>query len=299
MKVSRFAVAAVLAAAMLLSSGCDSDRLAQFGNFAAAGTAYVASFHTLTKDAGSAFIAADSATFITARAQAVPTAASAPQTITMIASDDVVLKNYLGSLQALDAHADVLASIFTAIAALTNGKASAATVTSVNALIDSLNTLNPQIEKVNFGGKSVKDYAGTATSFVVTRFEVHSLNKLLEERAPVIDRALALQVAAVTALSDQLKTSLSASLESQEQTKVLTPYVSPGSLPASWAADREAYIRQNVVLSSASSAQAAIKTLRADFGTLVQDPKATIDWKTLLDLIGKMASYVAAAEATK
>ena len=55
----RKSAAAVFVAASALLSGCDSDRLAQFGNFAAAGTAYVASFHTLTKDAGSAFIAAD------------------------------------------------------------------------------------------------------------------------------------------------------------------------------------------------------------------------------------------------
>ncbi len=289
----RKSAAAVFVAASALLSGCDSDRLAQFGNFAAAGTAYVASFHTLTKDAGSAFIAADSAFFIAARA------ASPPQSTATLAADDVVDKNILANLQKLDAHADVLASLFTAIAALTDGKASAASVTSVNALIDSLNAWNPQIEKLKFGGKTVKDYAGTVTSFIVTRYEVHSLNKLLQERASIINRALTLQVAAVKLLSDVLETSLSASLEAQEKTKVLAPFLAPGSLPASWASDREAYIRQNVVLASANAAEAAIKTLQADFALLIQDPKAKIDWKTLLDEIGKMASYVAAVEASK
>ncbi len=55
---------------LTILSGCDPDRLGQFSAFAAAGSLYVSSLHQVIAQAGSAMIAADSASLITARRDA-------------------------------------------------------------------------------------------------------------------------------------------------------------------------------------------------------------------------------------
>ncbi len=280
--------------------GCDTDRLAQFGAFAAAGTAYVAIFQTFTADVGSAFIAADSATFVKARTNqdAAHLAENARILRADLAQDDKTLKAYLSNLQKLNAHANLLGAYFAAMTQLTNGKASAAAVTSLNSQLDSINTFNPEIEKVSFAGKNVKDFIGLPTQLVVTHYEVKALDKQLKMSAPVIDRALTLQQAAIEALSAELNDSLSASLQLQESANVLDPYVTPGPLPSAWIANREAYIRKEVILESADGAVAAIKSLHTAFTQLATDKSSTINFGKLYSDIGTMAGYAAAAQAS-
>lgn len=290
-------LAMVLIASMALS-GCDTTRLSQFGSFAAAGTAYVTTFQTFTADAGSAFISADSATLIVARNQAgnqISTNAAFYEK--NIAADDVTLQQYLANLQKLNAHAALLGAYFAAITQLTNGKASAATVTDLDSLVDSINTFNPEIEKASFAGKNVKDYLGAVTNLVVAHFEVKALDAQLAKAAPVIDKALSLQEAAVKAIGAQMKDSLAASLQVQESTNVLTPYVTAGPLPTSWAANREAYLRENLNLQSADSAETAITSLHKAFTELVTNKQPTINFASLMSDIGKMAGYAADVKA--
>jgi hypothetical protein len=282
----------------MLLSGCDSDRLSQFGSFAAAGTAYVTTFQSFTTEVGSAVIAADSATLITARNQAgdqvVANAASFRKNV---ATDDATLRDYLSNLQKLNAHAALLGAYFTAITQITSGKASTATVTSLDSLVDSIDKFNPKIEQASFAGKNVKDYLGPVTTLIVAHFEVKALNDQLSKSAPVIDKALSLQEAAVAALTAQLKDSLTASLEVQESTTVLNPYVAAGSLPSSWASNRESFIREDVTLQSADSAQSAITSLHKAFTELVTNKQSTISFSSLMADIGKMAGYVSDAKS--
>jgi len=288
----------VLIASTVLS-GCDKDRLGQFGSFAAAGTAYVTTFQTFTADAGSAFISADSATLIVARNQAGnQIAANASFYLKNIAADDLTLQDYLANLQKLNAHAALLGAYFAAITQLTDGKASAATVADLDSLVDSINTFNPAIEKASFAGKGVKDYLGIVTTPIVAHFEVKALDAQLVKAAPVIDRALSLQEAAVTAIGAQMKDSLSASLQVQESTNVLNPYVAAGPLPTSWVANRESYLRKNVNLQSADSAKAAITSLHKAFAQLISNKKSTINFASLMGDIGTMAGYAAAVKSS-
>jgi hypothetical protein len=281
-----------------LLSGCDSDRLAQFGAFASAGTAYVTTFHTFTADVGSAYISADSATLMVARTQAgAGVTANAGVFRKNVADEDIALKDYLANLKKLDEHAALLGAYFAAVTQLTNGKASSSTVTSIDGLVDSINKFNPEIEKASFGGKNVKDYIGIVAPLVVDHFEVKALNEELIKAAPVIDKALSLQEAAVAALSDQMKSSLAASLQVREAKDVLDPYVAAGALPSSWSASREAYIRQNLILDSADSAKSAVTSLHKAFNELVSNKAAKIDFSALMTEIGKMAGFVIAAKA--
>jgi hypothetical protein len=279
-------------------SGCDSDRLAQFGAFASAGTAYVTTFHTFTADAGSAYISADSATLMVARSEAgAGITSNAGVFRKSVADEDIALKDYLANLKKLDEHAALLGAYFAAITQLTNGKASSSTVTSIDGLVDSINKFNPEIEKVSFGGKNVKDYIGIVAPLVVDHFEVKALNEELKKSSPVIDKALTLQEAAVAALSDQMKSSLAASLQVREAKDVLDPYVAAGPLPSSWSANREAYVRQNLILDSADSAKTAVASLHKAFNELVSNKAAEVDFSALMTAIGKMAGFVVAAKA--
>ena len=215
-----------------------------------------------------------------------------------LVQDDQTLKEYLANLQKLDAHAKLLGEYFASITSLTNGKASAATVTSLDALVDSINTFNPQIEKASFAGKNVKDFLAPVTQLAVAHYEVKALDKQLEHAAPVIDKALSLQQAAVEALTAQLSDSLSASLQLQESSKVLDPYLKPGALPSNWAAEREAYLRQDVTLQTANCADEAIKSLHKAFTQLTTDKNSKIDFRKLLTDIGTMAGFTAAANSS-
>jgi hypothetical protein len=297
MRRRELSIATALVICTLLS-GCDSDRLTQFGAFASAGTAYVTTFHTFTADVGSAYISADSATLMVARTQAgAGVTANAGVFRKNVADEDIALKDYLANLKKLDEHAALLGAYFAAITQLTNGKASSSTVTSIDGLADSINKFNPEIEKASFGGKNVKDYIGIVTPLVVDHFEVKALNEELIKSAPVIDKALALQEAAVAALSDQIKSSLAASLQVREAKDVLDPYVAAGALPSSWSASREAYVRQNLILDSADSAKSAVTSLHKAFSELVSNKAAKIDFSALTTAIGKMAGFVIAAKA--
>jgi hypothetical protein len=280
-------VVAVLAVPFLLTS-CDSDRLTQFGSFASAGTQYVQAFHKVVEEAGSAMIASDSATLLVARKQA---GTGDPQAVI---KDDQLLEEYLANLQKLDHHATLLGSYFEAITTLTNGKAADSTASAATGLLDSINSLNPSIEKLTFAGKSVKGYVNSGTNLVVAHFEVKALNEQLQKSVPVIDQALALQEAAVTALAEQLKASLNATLEVQESAMVINPYVS--GPPSSWNADRESFLRARVTIDDVDHAKSAISQLRTSFKQLVENRSTSIDLTMVLNEINKMSGYASAIE---
>jgi len=292
---------AITLLACLSLPGCDSSRLRQFNTFAAAGSQYVVALHSLTAQAGSAMIAVDSATLSTARNMAGASAVSADSaTYTrQLVTGDILLQQYLANLQRIDQHASLLASYFETVTTLTDGKASAASVIPADALLDSINTLNPEVEKLKFQGKSVKDFLNPATSLAVAHFAVKGLDRNLSKAAPIVDTALSLQEAAVTAISDQLKSSLTASLEVRESTDVINPYVANAPLPASWVANREAFLRTSATIVSVDSATGAIIALHKAFRDLVANKQSSVDLRMLMEAINEMGGYATAVQAAQ
>jgi len=296
MRYSRLLVGLTVIAIL---SSCESERLSQFSSFAAAGSQYVQNFHQLTAQAGSAMIASDSATLIVARTQAGAAIAShIPEFTSDVQKDDQGLEQYLSTLQQLDAHATLLGSYFAAITQLTNGKAGTQVATAADSFLDSINNFNPQIEKATVAGKPIKNYLQPATTLIVDHFEVKALDDQLKKSASIIDQALPLQEAAVAALTAQIKESQGASLEIRESTDVINPYVSSGTLPASWPSNREAFLRDEVSITGLSSAQSAISQLHIAFKQLVQDKNSSPDFTTLLSEIEKMSGYVSAVKSS-
>jgi hypothetical protein len=286
-----------MAAIVLLMPACDSERLNQFSTFAAAGSQYVLALHQLIAQAGSAMIAADSATLVTARNLAGPgLSENAAGFRKSVAAEDRLLETYLGNLQRIDAHATLLGAYFDAVSKLTNGKEASSMATSTASLLDSVKAFAPTISDAKFAGKPVSDYVQSGASVVVAHFEVKALNDELKN-APVIDQALALQEAAIECIGEQMRTSLQASLKVRESTDVIDPYIQAGPLPANWNSTREALLRTKVTVESADSAQSAIKKLRAAFRDLAAN-KATVSLADLEREVNKMAGYVSAVEAS-
>jgi hypothetical protein len=282
--------ALLIVVVLVVAGGCDAERLDQFSSFAAAGSQYVEALHKVIADAGSAMIASDSATLLIARQQA---AAGDPEAVRQ---NDKLLAAYLENLQKIDGHATLLGSYFAAISNLTNSKTATDTSASAAALLDSIDKINPQIEKITFGGVGVKDFVQVGTGIVVARFQVKALDEHLRKAAPIIDKALSLQEAAVNAIASQMKAALGTSLEVRETTDVIQPYVK--GPPASWNANRESFLRAKVTIDSVDHAKNAISQLRVAFKQLVESRDAKIDLPSLLREINKMVAYARALESS-
>ena len=291
-----FLLTAVLLA--FCATGCDSDRLQNFATFAGLGTAYVSAFHGLTKAAGDAYVANSNATMIEARTMAGDPVAAAPTLLPLVKKNAVYTRDYLITLEKLDAQADLLGDYFAAIAQLSGTKNAEAISASTESLVDALKGVAPQIEDLKIGANSVATFLPQASTVAVAHFEVRALDKRLEADAPVIDHALALQEAAVSALSVQLAAALKDSSEMFEETHIERPYASAGALPSSWSADREKVIRTTVILDNAEGAKEASKKLRTSFEDLVSNKDAQLDLRGLLASLQKMSGYINAVNST-
>jgi hypothetical protein len=276
-------------------SGCDSERLKEFSSLAAAGSAYAATFPTLTNQLGSAHIMIDSDFAISQKkvhSQDPSLLAKA------IGEQDVQLKHYLATLDKLNAHAALLGAYFDAMAQMANTKNSEQVATSANGLLTHIGDLNATIKNAKIGTKTISDFLEVESKLVVAHFQVKALDENIQTHADVIDKALSLQEAAIKAIRAELTDDLSNINQFNEQDKVIGPFVASGTdVPKSWSADREAYIRSTLMLENADAAQNAITKLRGTFRDVVQDKGAQVDFNGLLTAIGGMAGYANAVKA--
>lgn len=279
--------------------GCDQERLDQYSAFATAGSLYVASFHQLTTQAGSAMIAVDSVVFIQEHSNVASDLSKHPKVYSdKLTQHDKLLQQHLAVLRLLDAHATLLGSYFSAIAKLTDGKTATATSAGATDLLKAIDGMDDDISKCTLGGKTVSEYVTVGTAFVVAHFQVKALDDQLQRSAPIIERALELQEAAVAALSQEIKASLGDALAAKEISDVINPYLNPHDLPANWNTNREAYLRASATLNTVDCARTAINQLHNSFKQLVENKTGPVDLQTLVKGVTDMAAYANAADAT-
>ncbi len=289
-------IAGLLALAL---SACDTERLDQYSAFATAGSVYVSTFHQVIGQAGSAMIAVDSVVLITAHRDVVADLQKNPARYSAdIVAHDTLLQQHLAQLQLIDAHATLLGSYFNAISKLTDSKTATGTSSAATDLLKSIDSMDGDVSKAKFGGKTVNDYVTVGTAFVVAHFQVRALDEQLQHAAPIIDRALSLQEAAVAAIAAEMKSSLTDTLKNREVTDVINPYLNSKDLSPSWNTNREAYLRASVTLNSVDSAQAAVKQLHVTFKQLVENKVGAVDLQTLIKDVTDMAAYANAADST-
>lgn len=293
MRFRQFQISSVLLLGVSLL-GCDGDRLQQFSSFASLGSAYVTSIHGLVRETGSAMIASDSATLIRARELATPAGVASDKASfeKQLKDSNVQLKQYLETLQKLDSHASRLGAYFKAISQLADSKHAAEFSASADALVQSIDDINPVLEKLSVGDKKVADYIKPTSRLVVAHFQVRALDQRLEKDAPIIDRALAIQQAALEALSAQSSTALQATVQMKEGSEVIGPYVANKPLPSVWTKRRENFLRAKVTLESAEGAKEASGNLRDCFRELVAKKEGSLDFHSLMQAISQLNDYV-------
>jgi hypothetical protein len=295
-----------VAVVLLTATGCDDARLKDFSDFAAAGSAYVTGFHSLTEAVADAEIAKSNAILLDARERMYnpPKGTEAEEKKSQAAlghaaeENTRLLKEYLQNLRKLDAHTHALGAYFKELASYTSEKNSKAITDSTDALAQSIEKLNPDIAKMKFGAFEV-GAAKTAGNLAIAHIRVKTLDHILNRDKKTLDEALALQQQAVAALADDLADSVKAETMAVEADRIYQPYMNRGRLPATWEKDRERTIRQTVIVGSAEGAREAIEKLRASFVALVENKPAPVDLASILDAIEKMAGYAKAVGDVK
>jgi hypothetical protein len=287
---------------LLTATGCDDARLKAFSDFAAAGSAYTTAFHSLTKAVADAELAKSNAILLDARdlmfkSEAGSDAeekASRKELGQQAEMNTQLLREYLKNLRRLDAHASAMGAYFKELASYTSEKNGNAVSDATSALAQSIEKLNPEIEKMKFG-KFAVGAARTAGNLVIAHIQVKTLDNILTRDKKTLDDAFALQQQAVDALADDLADSVKATTMVAE-TRVNLAYMNRGKLPPTWERDRERAIREMVVVGSADGAKDAIAKLRASFIALVENKPAPVDLASILDSIEQMAGYAKAVE---
>ena len=187
----------------LLLTGCATARLTQFNTFAQAGIAYTTASQTVVTDAGNAVVNADSALLIKARPDL-----NEAQRKTRVTESDTLLRQRLQVLQLISAHGRVLQAYFTALASLSDPKATNSVGTAAQGVYDSFAKIDPALTSAKIGSTSVSSFIPTITAPIIATFKAHALNDELQRHASDIAKELALQEAAFNMIASEFKTVL-------------------------------------------------------------------------------------------
>jgi len=258
-------LACVFAAGIsLVLGGCATVRLNQFRSFSQAGIAYARASQTLMDQAGAASIGADSAILVKSREDLAP-----DERRKAVTTSDALLKRRLVILHQLKNHAQLLQSYFQTIADMVDSSAGQDLGSAAKGVYDSLAILGKPLQTAMIGNERVADFIPAAINIVVVNIKVKALNTELHTRAPLIERELATQEAALNALAKDLQDNLTIKLNIDETQGVIGPYAATDGLPADWLDRRQQVLTANVAVQSAADAARAAKALRESFARLV------------------------------
>ena len=176
-KAHRARVTCISSLLVLALSGCATERLDQYSAFATAGSSYVANFHQVVQQAGTAMIAVDSITMIAAHRNVASDLQKNPAKYSAeVQLHDHLLQEHLAVLRQIDAHATHLASYFDAIANLAGSQSATSTgaAATEDAQVDRAG--NPSLSKARLGGRPIGDYVSAGTALVVAHFQAKALD---------------------------------------------------------------------------------------------------------------------------
>lgn len=249
---------------LVFSSGCATHRFNQFRTFSSAGVAYTKANQTVIQEAGKVAIRADSAILIKSRADLGSD--DRRQTVIQHNAD---LKNRVLVLEQLNEHARLLQSYFQTLADMADTKAPETLAGSAKSLYDAVAAIGRPLQTASIGQQKVSSFIPQVTSIVVKNLKTRALNKELHDRSAAIERELAIQEAALTALSQDLKANYQIILNIEENQKVVASYVADARLPDNWADSREELLTRSATVENAATAIVAAKKLRQAFAALV------------------------------
>lgn len=271
-------------------TGCVTARLNQYRGFAQAGVAYSNASQTLTDQAGTASISADSAILLKTRPD-LP----AEDRRKAVTESDSLLRQRLLILQQIKGHAQLLHTYFQTIADMVDSKAGNDLGSAAQGAFNSLAKFSEPLKTATIGKEKVADFIPEVINIAVANTKVRALNAELKARAPLIERELAVQEGALAALAKDLKDNLTVKLNVDETESVINPYAGADRLPSDWASQRQQVLTTSVAVQSATEATRAAKTLRESFarlvaGTLTEGAISDLiqDINSVLDLASKI-----------
>jgi hypothetical protein len=289
----RFATFVLLA--LLNLSACQTARINHFKGFAQAGIAYARATEIVLEEAGATAIDTDSMVIEGTRRELLKDKQGeelAKELEELILEHNDELKKRLVLLGDLMRHARLLRSYFEALGALAESDAPSGIGEAAEGVVNSLGKLHGSIEKATVGDFAVSEFVGSVAKIAVANFKLAALERELKANAGTIERELDLQQAALTAVTEQLRTDLEAQLLRQETTEVVNPFLEESSLPGSWTRRRREVLGANLSLASVSAAADAAKKLKMSFLSLVEGRFTASDLPALINDINKIVTLV-------
>lgn len=267
--------------AALLNMGCATHRVNDFARFAAAGQASVQATTALTTAAASTAIAADNLAMVNARS-----AWNEQERKEHLNQHDTELKRRMTLLADLRHHNSLLASYFKALAALAQSNAPSTLGQDAKSLAAALDKCG---QAVQLGlPSSAANATQVTTSLLVGRLRSAALEKELRARADLIARELDLELAAVQAITEDMRSDVAALRT--EQRLAYEAFFADGELPANWGDVRATLFRFDKRLSAAETALSAARAVKNAFAGLVGQGHSSVDLQVLAGQIEDIAA---------
>lgn len=279
----------LLVPAVLALTACTTARVSQFKQFAEAGVAYVEAVDALTREAAGASVNADSAVLARTRS-AVP---QDDRARTVLEHNDL-LRRRVEILADLRRHAGLLAAYFVALGSMTDPDAPAEVGEAATQFVESLGAVGGRLRTARVGDMAVDDFTGSVVEISVAHFQRAQLERELRARAPVIERELDLQRAAMQAVVAAMETDLGVVLQHEEQVDVVEPFRGNAKLPKTWSKRRREILTASTAAASAGAATAAAEKLGEAFVALAENRFGAAEYLAVMGEIRRTLDLIAA-----
>ena len=285
----------LLLAICFLLSGCASAKINQFSRFAELGSVYSEAVTGLTKEAGNVAIDADSAALMKARENLTP-----KERGDTIIEHNKLLRERIGLLRDLRRHTQLLRSYFLALAALARSDEPSGIGAASEDVVTSLGKMSDRIRQAKVGNLPVSEFTGAIAKITVAQFKSAALEKELRDRAPIIERELDLQQAALEAMAEQMRTDLEVLQAREEALDVVDPFrATKDSLPSDWTKRRKELLNTHISLDSADAGAALARNLKLSFLALVENRLDLSDVEILFGDINEILTLIEDIQGTK
>ncbi len=274
---------------VLVLAACSTARVNQFKQFAEAGIAYVEAVDALTREAAGASVDADSAILARTRS-AVPQDDRARTVL----EHNQLLKQRIEILADLRQHAGLLGAYFVSLGAMTDPDTPAEVGDAAAQFVESLGVVGGRLRTARVGDLAVADFTGRVTEIAVANFRQAQLERELRLRAPILERELDLQHAAMQVVVEAMATDIGVLLQYQEQTDVVDPYRGNAKLPKTWAKRRREILIASTAVASADAAALAAGKLGEAFAALAEGRFGAGEYLAVMGEIRRTLDLIAA-----
>jgi len=285
----------ILLAICLHISGCASAKINQFSRFAELGCGYSEAVSGLTREAGNVAIDADSAALMKAREPLTP-----EERGETIIKHDKLLSERVTQLRDLRRHTQLLRSYFQALAALAKSDAPSGIGAASEDVVKSLGKMSDRIKNAKVGDLPVSEFIGPLVKITVAQFQSAALGKELRVRAPIIERELDLQQAALQAIAEQMRTDLEVLQAREEALDVVDPFrATKDSLPSDWTKRRKELLNTQISLDSVDAGVELARNFKLSFVSLVENRLDLSDVEMMFGDINEVLTLIEDIQGTK